>query len=251
MPDNRNSLTTLPYGGMRASALSDKAGAGSFAPEASVTPRERTLTAWPPEHAQPEPALPFWMDGPVVSSLAATLTAWWEKVGEWASWPARQIDPLHCSLPVLGLLAWQRSIERYHGEPERLFRLRVKFAYANGADAGSMAGWKRIFARLELPPVELEERVDGQDWDIVNIVLDDADMPDSQNVLELIIKDYGRTCRRYRFVSRIRQPLFIRAAAFDDNHATVTARPDNHVVVNAAGLIAAFGSEHNTAQAGV
>lgn len=209
------------------------------------------LKNMPEELKQPEPKLPFWMNGPIVSSLAAALKAWWGKVGEWVSWPARQIDPLTCSLPVLGLLAWQRSIERYKGEPERLFRLRVKFAYANGGDAGSIAGWRRIFERLELPPVELGERVPGQDWDIIDIILDDADMPDSQNVLEVIIKDYGRTCRRYRFVSSINQPLFIRAATFDNNHATVMATPDNLIIAGANAFIGAFGSEHNTTQAGV
>lgn len=84
------------------------------------------------------------------------------------------------------------------------------------ATLASTAGWGRIFERLELGGLSLAERVPGQDWDRVGIIADDSQFPDQQNVLEIIIEDYGRTCRRYYFDSRIpipgpgpRGPLFL------------------------------------------
>ena len=200
----------------------------------------------PPEHLLPEPALRFWMAGPELSKLAIAAHEWFLKLGKWAIWPAMQLDPLECSLPVLNLLAWERNIKRYPGEPERLYRLRVKYAYANGRDSGSIAGWKRIFARLELPAVELEERLPGQDWDIINIVLDDSDMPDSQNVLEIIINDYGRTCRRYRFVSRVFLPVLVRSAGFDAGYCTVLSEDNEQTGSIAYMSHAEFAAEFST-----
>ena len=186
----------------------------------------------------PKPSLSFWMDGQEAQKLCRAARTFWQKVADAAIWPARQCNPLECSLPILDLIAWQRCIARYPGEPERLYRLRVAHAYANAVDAGQTSGWGRIFRRLELGAVGLEERVPGQDWDRVGIVCDDSQFPDLQNVLEIIVEDYGRTCRRYYFVSRVGLPLWGHAAQFEEHHETVeAARSERYDTLLTLGLM--------------
>lgn len=196
-----------------------------------------------------QPSLPFWMGGEECSKLSRAAHGWFSRLGEWAALPARQLDPLTCTPTVLDLLAWQRNVTTYKGEPERLYRLRVAHAYANARDAGSVAGWGRIFQRLELGGVALEERVAGQDWDIIGVVVDDTAFPDRQNVLEIIVQEYGRTCRRYRFISRIPQAVRVAACAFDDDHATVCAVSNPLTLVTAGMRAAAFDNSHHTTEA--
>lgn len=196
-----------------------------------------------------QPSLPFWMGGEECSKLARAAHSWFTRLGEWAALPARQLDPLTCTSTVLDLLAWQRNVTTYQGEPERLYRLRVAHAYANARDAGSVAGWGRIFQRLELGGVALEERVPGQDWDVIGVVVDDTAFPDRQNVLEIIVQEYGRTCRRYRFISRIPQAVRVAACAFDDDHATVCAVSNPLTMVTAGMRAAAFDNSHHTTEA--
>lgn len=196
-----------------------------------------------------QPSLPFWMGGEECSKLSRAAHGWFSRLGEWAALPARQLDPLTCTPTVLDLLAWQRNVTTYKGEPERLYRLRVAHAYANARDAGSVAGWGRIFQRLELGGVALEERVAGQDWDIIGVVVDDTAFPDQQNVLEIIVQEYGRTCRRYRFISRIPQAVRVAACAFDDDHATVCAVSNPLTLVTAGMRAAAFDNSHHTTEA--
>lgn len=191
-------------------------------------------------------SLPFWLSGAELSKLTSAAHTWFSKLGDAALWPATQLDARTASLEVLDLMAWQRNISRYSGEPERLYRLRVAYAYANARDAGSIAGWKRIFERLELGTLELEERVAGQDWDIIGVVVDDTTFPDSQNILELIINEYGRTCRRYRFISRIVHSVTVTACAFDNDHNTVLAKSHFVPVASVAVSIALFDNNHST-----
>ena len=158
----------------------------------------------------PEIKIPFWMDGEHTRTLARASRRWWEEVGDWARFPLKQLDPMTCSERMLDLIAWQRGVTRAAGEAERLYRLRIAHAYANARDSGQIAGWKRIFKRLELGDIALEERKAGQDWDVIGIMIDDGSFPNYQNVLELIVADYGRTCRRYHFISRIPQKVAVR-----------------------------------------
>ncbi|MFQ9364192.1 MAG: phage tail protein, partial [Bilophila wadsworthia] len=129
----------------------------------------------------PEIKIPFWMDGKHTRTLARASRRWWEEVGDWARFPLKQLDPMTCTDRMLDLMAWQRGVTRTVGEADRLYRLRVKHAYANAKDAGQVAGWERIFRRLELGKVAQEERQDGQDWDVIGIGIDDSAFPDVQN----------------------------------------------------------------------
>ena len=129
----------------------------------------------------PEIKIPFWMNGPHVRTLAGASRVWFGRLGEWAAFPLRQADPMTCSERMLDLIAWQRGVPRAAGEAERLYRLRVAHAYANARDSGQIAGWKRIFKRLELGDIALEERKAGQDWDVIGIMMDDGSFPSSSS----------------------------------------------------------------------
>ena len=171
-------------------------------------------------------SLPFWLDGIELAKLKAAAQSWWTKVEDWVRWPLLQLDAETCHLSVLDLLAWQRDIQRFHGEPERLFRLRVKYAFINAVDAGSTAGMVRVFERLGVGYVELEERVDGLDWDIILLHLSDTQLSENPVLLRVLMQQYGRTCRRYDFVTITPVVLGLRIADFNDDQQTLFASLD-------------------------
>ncbi|MGL6516583.1 phage tail protein [Aeromonas caviae] len=114
----------------------------------------------PLEHERQAPVLPdasapWWEDGYTISPahaepgfLAKGINAFWQRLKGWLLLPLAQQDPLTCSESLLALLAWERDITRFNGEPIELFRKRVRFAFVNARDAGEVAGFKRIFERL-------------------------------------------------------------------------------------------------------
>jgi hypothetical protein len=167
--------------------------------------------------------LPFWLDGPQLAKLKAAAQSWWEKVESWLQWPLLQMDADTCHLTVLDLLAWQRDISRFKDEPESLYRLRVKFAFINAVDAGSTAGLKRILQRLGVGYVEIDERMPDRDWDVVMLRLSDSQLSQSPELLRVLIQQYGRTCRRYDFVTLTPVSLRIVAADFNDDQQTLIA----------------------------
>ncbi|MBI9080265.1 MAG: phage tail protein [Pseudodesulfovibrio sp.] len=175
------------------------------------------------EPTTPEITLPFWMAGPELTKLAAAAKVWFTLLMEWAIWPARQLDPTTCTEAVLNLIAWQRDIDRFKGEPLALYRLRVKYAYANARDAGSVEGFKRIFQRLGVGYLETEERMPGRDWDVIALYLSDTQLADNQDLLQVLIQHYGRTCRRYEWTIISPLPIALRIEAFDNDYQTICA----------------------------
>ncbi len=167
--------------------------------------------------------LPFWLDGPQLAKLKAAAQSWWEKVEGWLQWPLLQMDADTCHLTVLDLLAWQRDISRFKDEPESLYRLRVKFAFINAVDAGSTAGLKRILQRLGVGYVEIDERMPDRDWDVVMLRLSDSQLSQNPELLRVLIQQYGRTCRRYDFVTLTPVSLRLVAADFNDDQQTLIA----------------------------
>jgi hypothetical protein len=161
--------------------------------------------------------LPFWLDGPELGKLVAAAKAYWSAIEIWLKWPLTQFDPLTCSTGILALLAWQRDIERFKDEPLALYRKRVAFAYANAEDAGSKAGFIKIFERLGIGYLEIDERVDPVDWDVILLRLSDSQLADNTELLMRIIQKYGRTCRRYQLQVITPIPL------------TIDARENGHV----------------------
>ena len=171
----------------------------------------------------PKLELPFWLSGPELTKLKAAAQAWWEKVAGWLQWPLQQMDAEKCHLSILDLLAWQRDISRFRGEPETLYRLRVAYAFINSVDAGSTAGLKRILYRLGVGYVEIEERLPERDWDVVLLRFSDAQLSLNPELLRVLIQQYGRTCRRYDFVTFTPMALSLAVIDFNDDQQTLVA----------------------------
>lgn len=163
------------------------------------------------------------MSGPELVKLAKAAQQWFSLLMGWAIWPVRQMDPDTCTETVLDLIAWQRDIRRFEGEPLALYRKRVKYAYANARDAGSVAGFKRIFQRLGVGYVEIEERMAGREWDVISLSLSDSQLAENQDLLQVLIQHYGRTCRRYEWTIITPLSLSIRIEEFNNDFQTLCA----------------------------
>ncbi|WOZ76039.1 hypothetical protein [Kosakonia sacchari] len=156
-------------------------------------------------------ALPFWMDKGEPQKLLRAARQFWQRVYGWVTWPMRQLDPLTCSESLLTLIAYDRDITRFDGEPLALFRKRVAYAFVNAADAGSVEGFISIFQRLGIGLVELLERQPGIDWDVIVLRVTDGQIAGNTQLMIHIIQQYGRTCRRYQFEVITSEKLAIRA----------------------------------------
>lgn len=169
-----------------------------------------------------------------MSKLVAAAQSFWQIVEGWLALPLSKWDPLTCHEDILYLMAWQRNLKRFADEPIALFRARVSYAYANAKDGGDIGGFARIFGRLGLSVLSINERVDGQDLDIVYIEIDDEVVAGNFDLLQHIIRHYGRTCRRYVLQSGSIATVHARAGEFDADFQTVTASlnwPDPQPVV--------------------
>ena len=141
--------------------------------------------------------LPTWLDGIAATALAKVAEKYWQTVENYMLYALEQLEEQNASLPILDLLAWERGINRLAGESVELYRLRIKHAVANSEDAGSTIGMERTFKRLGFAYIEINERVPGFDWDMVEIALIEDEFANKQLLVEELIKQYGRTCRRY------------------------------------------------------
>lgn len=160
------------------------------------------------EHAPvlPPHDAPWWEDGHTISSglreptfLVRGIMAFWQRLRSWLLLPLAELDPLTCSRELLDLLAWERDIQQFAGEPLALFRKRVKYAFINAKDAGEVAGFKRIFERLGIGWCDIHERRAGEPWDVITIEVSDSALTENQPLMQALIQHYGRTCRRYQF----------------------------------------------------
>ena len=167
--------------------------------------------------------LPWWMSGEELTKLKNAAIEWFKRIAQWAKWPLEQIDPLTCDRGILELIAWQRDITRYDGEPLDLYRKRVAYAFVNARDAGSTIGFINICERLDIGHISTEERIQGIDWDIINIHLNDDQLADNPELLKTIIRQYGRTCRRYNFLLETPVLAYMRCGEVANSFATVVA----------------------------
>ena len=145
-------------------------------------------------------ALKFWEAGPLLGKVGQVCSAAFDRIMAACSKLVLLTDAENCPGAILSLLAWQRGITRLSGEDDALFRKRVKHAFANAMDAGSAAGFERIWERLGLGAIIQTERADAVDWDVIQIRLDDARFAPYRGLFEELVTLYGRTCRRYVLV---------------------------------------------------
>ena len=174
----------------------------------------------------PKTVIPWWQDGNTTSEekkepffLSGGVFTFMRLVWGWLLFPLQQMDALTCSEPLLNLLAWDRDIQRFNGEPLALFRKRVKYAAINAKDAGSVAGFKRIFERLGIGIVAFKEREDVLEWDVCTIELTDNDVSQNSKLVQTLIEQYGRTCRRYRFKVTYPTTVYLACGQFSHSFA--------------------------------
>lgn len=188
-------------------------------------------TAQPDEHQRhaptlPEYAVPWWMDGRSEREphfFAQGIRAFWQRCRYYLLFPLRQADPLTCAEALLNMMAWDRGIHRFADEPLALFRKRVKYAFINAQDAGEVAGFKRIFERLDIGWVDIHERQPNQPWDVITIELGDSSLAQNQLLLQTLIGHYGRTCRRYRFEVTFPLKVQLNHGRFDGSYQLIGA----------------------------
>lgn len=169
-------------------------------------------------------SLPSWMNKGEPLALLRTARTYWAEVYSWITWPLRQFDPLTCTEPVLNLIAYDRDISRFSGEPLSLYRKRVAYAFINARDAGSVEGFINIFSRLGIGCVELVERQPDIDWDVIMVRVTDSQIADNTQLMIQIIRQYGRTCRRYQFEVITSESLAIRAGWDQGEYVVYPAR---------------------------
>ncbi|HAT1683848.1 TPA: hypothetical protein I8Y21_004605 [Klebsiella oxytoca] len=173
--------------------------------------------------------LPVWFNRDETVRLKNALLRFWNRMADGLRWPLSQTDPLTCNETLLNLLAWQNDITRFDGEPLALFRKRVKYAFINAQDAGSVAGFKAILARLDVGTVDIYERQPGIDWDIILLRLTSSQIATSVDLLNQIIRQYGRTCRRYQLEVRTATRLTLGHGFIHGSYQTFYAREEqNH-----------------------
>lgn len=161
--------------------------------------------------------LPFWMNNGQLAKLAELFKKWWGLRLAMFKWLFSFFEEDTCPEFILNLIAYQRDTERFEGESLELYRKRVKYAYINAQDAGSTIGFKNIFERLGIGKIEIRERIAGQDFDIVHLKLTDSQLSENDALIYEIIRKYGRTCRRYAFLTENTIEIYLHYAEF--NHA--------------------------------
>lgn len=170
---------------------------------------------------RPRIQLKFWQAAGDLLRLAELGDVWWDQVQAWLAAALTQVDPATADIRMVTLLGWQRHVLRFPSETESLFRLRVKYAQANARDAGSMAGFREIFERLNLGTIEQAERTDPVNWDVITLTVSDEIFGENQPLFDAIVRKYGRTCRRYVFSTVT--PIKVTLRTFDFDHVTLLA----------------------------
>lgn len=168
----------------------------------------------------------FWMFKGNTRALANTFNRWFLYAKTLLIWPANQLDIDKATIFMVDMIAWERDVHRFNDEPESLYRKRVKYAYVNARDAGSVAGFKRIWHRVGLGDVVIEERVNGWEWDVVLLSVDAESIAKDSNLMNILIEKYGRTCRRYLVGTLACKNISIQSATFDFNCTYVTAESE-------------------------
>lgn len=163
----------------------------------------------------PNIRLPVWMNKGEPLTLAHASRTWWQRVYSWLTWPLAQIDVDTCDEQLLVLLAYQSDITRFNDETLAAFRLRVKYAFVNAQDAGFKAGFERIFQRLNIGQIQQLERQLWLDFDVILIRINDEQLSRHNTLMMALLRQYGRTCRRYFFDVLNQRTTLVRAGRFD------------------------------------
>lgn len=155
------------------------------------------------------------------------LLAWFELVSMWLKFSLTFTDIETIDISIVDLFAWQRDVDRIHYEPEWLYRKRVKYAYHNAKDAGTLAGFKRIWQRMGLGELVIYERIEDTDWDVIELEISGQTLADHAGLLRILIEKYGLACRRYRWSSKHSTSIAMRVQTFDNSEQYFIASLSN------------------------
>ncbi|MDD5697671.1 MAG: hypothetical protein PHH77_03555 [Victivallaceae bacterium] len=159
--------------------------------------------------------LRFWQSADLLNRIAGAADSFYELVQTWLEKVSGTVDAESAPIKLVELLGWERDIERFSGEDDTLFRKRVKYALVNARDAGSKAGFARIWERLGLGNLEQTERFDAENWDVIRLRIDEEVFGKYAWLLDTLVRMYGRTCRRYELESLATAQVGIRPFNFD------------------------------------
>ncbi|HHF0565815.1 TPA: phage tail protein [Vibrio alginolyticus] len=168
----------------------------------------------------PEIKLRYWMGRGELAKFARAMRNYWGHVKAAFEMPLQQHDPLTAPMALVNILAWQREIERLGQEPEDLFRIRVAHAYGFARDAGSIAGWEDMFAKLGYPHITQDERLDKVDWDVISLKIKDGDLTNVPKLIDTVIRQYGRTCRRYQYTTYSDAHISVNSLSVNASYST-------------------------------
>ncbi|MDE8603890.1 hypothetical protein M3I01_013385 [Marinomonas sp. RSW2] len=144
--------------------------------------------------------LPSWLKDAEITKLKDAAGKYWQSVSSWMRLPLEQLDPINCHPVVLRLYAYERDVDRFVTEPDSLYRLRVATAVSNTRDAGELVGMEQIVKRFGEVIGGTIERDPDKDWDVITLILENGVLTKDWELGRFIIRQYGRTCRRYEFL---------------------------------------------------
>ncbi|MGF1710141.1 phage tail protein [Vibrio sp. 99-70-13A1] len=171
----------------------------------------------------PEINLRYWMGRGELAKFARAMRNYWEHVKAAFEMPLQQHDPLTAPIALVNILAWQRGVEKLGQEPEDLFRIRVAHAYGFSRDAGSVSGWEEMFEKLGYPHIAQDERLVNVDWDVVSLKIRDGDLSEVPHLLDTVVRQYGRTCRRYQYTTYVEIDMPLKTQILDGAYETAVA----------------------------
>jgi hypothetical protein len=175
--------------------------------------------------------MPYWLAKPAseLDKLRQGAVIFWQRFADMLAWPAKQLDPMTAELELVHLLAWERDIEQLPKETEQTYRTRVKFALKFAKGAGSTSGWHFMFEKLGTPWISIDERTDPTNWDVVSLQLLDSDLADETGLINNLVRQYGRTTRRYEYATIASMPLVAPPSDFALDSLTGFARLTNNM----------------------
>lgn len=168
--------------------------------------------------------LKWWMGQGELAKLARAFTNYWQIVQRALEFPLQKHDAKNAPIAIVDLLAWQRDVQRLEKEPESIYRTRVANAYSFARHGGETRGFYRMFETLGVGWCEIKERQDAAQWDVVTIETGAGDIANKSYLMNAIIRQYGRTCRRYQFNVSFPEILNIHHVAFSHSQQIYTAK---------------------------
>lgn len=164
-----------------------------------------------------------WMYQRELFKFAKALTNYWRIIQNSLQYPLQRLDPMTSDIEIVKLMAWERDVEPLAQETEIVFRTRVAYAFSFALNGGEVSGFTQMFERLGIGYTKQIERQDNVDWDVITIEAASSDLSDNAFLMNAVIRQYGRTCRRYFVNVTFPENINIRHAQFSHSQQIYTA----------------------------